>query len=273
MKKNDDGFSSPLAMTAIFSLSLIILSLSMLVASGEKKINAYKNFVNANKKADSLILEVEKQMQLLCQTNCDFDENDEIQNIQIMFSDYELSISDISTGINKDILNNSFLNNPTCASFFNLHEDEVKTSYGWINSAYANVQFMDSLKTQYNTDDLFPFVNSMPSYNIFYMSQEFLEAILSFNNFTNVESKAKLLKDNINKVTQINDIAELLGITSSHNLFNLLGTKTVFWNVTMKTDKFNINTVFAAIPRKDNQREIEKYILVEKEISFIGGGM
>ena len=39
----------------------------------------------------------------------------------------------------------------------------------------------------------------------------------------------------------------------------------------METDMCHINTVFAAVPEKENTRSVEKYILIEKKVSYKGG--
>jgi hypothetical protein len=271
MNKNDSGFSSPLAMTTIFSLSLIILSLAMLINTGEKKVNSYRKLIHAHRKAESLINEVGNQLQSFCNTECDCIDNNEIRFLQALYSENNLIISDISTGINNNILSEEILHNPSLVPFLNLHGDEIQTSYGWINPLYADTQFIDNLRTSYNTDDLFPLINTMPSLNIFYMSNEFIESILSFYGFTNAESKARTIKENITTDTQLSDIASILGVPTSHRIFNLLGTKTAFWNIKMETDMCHINTVFAAVPEKENTRSVEKYILIEKKVSYKGG--
>jgi hypothetical protein len=271
MNKNDSGFSSPLAMTTIFSLSLIIISLAMLISTSEKRIKSYNKLINANSNAESLIREVGTQLQSFCNATCDYMDNDEIRFLQTLFPDNNLIISDVSTGINNDIINENLRNNPSLTTFLNLYGDEIQTSYGWINPIIADIQFVETLKASYNTDDLFPLINTMPPLNIFYMSYEFIELILSFYGFTDAESKARTIKENITTDTQLSDIAAILGVPSNHRIFNLLGTKTAFWNIKMETDMCYINAVFAAVPEKENSRNVEKYILVEKMVSYKGG--
>ena len=68
-------------------------------------------------------------------------------------------------------------------------------------------------------------------------------------------------------------MAELLGVGTSDPILDLIGTKTVFWKVGFETERSKVSAVFAAVPEKESQKKIEKYILVKKEIISKGGAI
>ena len=55
MKHYDGGFSTPLAMAAIFSLCILALPFCLATAANEKRTDSYRKLIEERKKIDSVI--------------------------------------------------------------------------------------------------------------------------------------------------------------------------------------------------------------------------
>ena len=180
MKKKDDGFSTPLAMIVIFSLSVMILSFSLLVAANNRKLNSFKNFVLARKEAESILLALGKDFQALCESPCDSDTTSEICDILARYSKYGIVIEDVSTGIHKDFMSEEFYKNKTIREYAEVQGESAFKEYGWLNPKYADKKIVERISSDFNEEKPFPIVNSFPLYNIHFMSYEFLETIFKY---------------------------------------------------------------------------------------------
>lgn len=270
MKKNDGGFSTPLAMTVTFSLSLIILSLSMLVAANARKLNSYRNFIAARKEADAILFDLKRDFQLLKDVPCDSDSNSVLHGILARYGEYGITITDVSTGIHKNCMNENFYDSKPIRDYMAMNGEAALTEYGWIHPKHADKNILKGIIADFDGNTPFPIVNTFPPYNIQFMSGEFLEAILEQCGIKNAEENARKIACLVSDETDSKKIAETIGVAETHPVFDFIGVKTVFWKIMFKTRRCDVSAVFAAVPKKDDQRNIEKYILIDKNISYEG---
>ena len=89
MKNDESGFSTPLALTVIFSLCVITLSFCMIVATNEKKINSFEKLYESRKDINLIIDRIEKNIQGLRDYSNDIDE---YQITTLLLSDFEYDL-------------------------------------------------------------------------------------------------------------------------------------------------------------------------------------
>ena len=272
MKNHDGGFSTPLAMAAIFSLCILALPLCLATAANERRMDSYKKLTEERKKIDAAIFDLEEKIQMLKDSQSDSDEH-EILYLLSSACDFNLSVSDVSTGINKNFISKEILKNKAINDCIKANGEEIFSEYGWINPKVSDKAIVEQTSKDFEEKNTFPLVNTFPPLNIFNMSGNFIKAVLEFCGIKDAEKKTELIKDNLNPDTTEKELAEILGTGENHPVFELLGTKTAFWKVDFETEKARACAVFAAVPEKENQRKIEKYILVEKKILFKGGAL
>ncbi len=272
MKNNDDGFSTPLAVTVIFSLSIIALSFSMITATTEKRIDVFKRSIDERKKIDSIIYAIEKEIQPLKHKPSDSDVYEITSLIRSVF-DHDFTVTDVSTGINKNFTSDNILKNKSVRGYIEVYGEKAFTEYGWINPKFADSSFIKDITQDFKNKNTFPLVNSMSRLNIFFMNDDFIKTVLEFYGIKNAKEKTDNLRKTINADSTIKEIADALSIEPNHPLFDLIGLKTIFWKVDFETDKSKVYAVFAAVPERENHKKIEKYILVKKDIISKGGDL
>ena len=270
MKNDESGFSTPLALTVIFSLCVITLSFCMIVATNEKKINSFKKLYESRKDINLIIDRIEKNIQGLRDYSNDIDEY-QIATLLLSDFEYDLKIKDVSTGINKQFVDEKILENEYIKNYVAENEDIAFVDYGWVNPKFADKSIIYDIQNNYQDKSTFPLVNSLPPLNIHLMNENFFRTVLNAYKIKNIDRKIERIREIINSESSVKDIAKILEISESHSLFELIGLKTVFWQIEFETEKYNAKTIFAAVPEKNNQKKIEKYILIKKEITYKGG--
>ena len=270
MFRNEKGFSTPIALIVIFSLCLMTVSVILLVYTNEKKINSYKRQILAQKKAEKLLQSISKEIQLLKEEENDSLDSNSIQNILLKYKQNNISLTDVSTGINKEFLNNEILENNDVMQYLFTNDAQI-SDYGWINPRYAEHSKIEQIEKDFGDTSPYPIFNEFPAYNLFEMKTDFLATIISLNKINEAEDKAEKIKNLYPEDLNIEKLSEVLGVQRNHAIFDFLGTKTVFWNVSFETDECKANAIFAILPQKDEQRKIEEYILVEHHITYKGG--
>lgn len=272
MIKEENGFSTPLAMIIIFTLCLSLSSLSLLVFVKQKNVLAYKNYYEMEKKAESICSQVLIDFQDLKNKKDDYSRNEIINEIFSNYSDFRVELSDISTAINTKFLKPEIIENDNFQVLLNKYGDDIQTSYGWIKPQYADSKFISDLHNDFGDKSLFPIVNGLPFYNVYFMNRDFLECILKWRKIENVNEKAEEIK----KLIESNDLTYekmclILGKNSNDSIFDFLGTKTSFWKIVLDSNEISLSIVVAGIPDESNSRKIEKYVLIEKDINIKGG--
>ena len=271
MKKNEGGFSTPLAMTVIFSLSVITLSLCMLVSANSKRFNSYKNYIEARKEVNTIIYTIEKRFQNIKSISCD-NEN-VIKELQL--NDFKRAenflVEDVSTGINRQFAAETFLNNKYIKKYVEENTDTVFVDYSWINPKFTEKQFLSEIEQSFDTNNIFPLKNSFPPLNLANMNISFIKTILDYYEIKDSENKAVQIKNFLTDDTETSQIANILSVSRNHPVFDLIGTKTVFWKVSFETKKYKVTAIYALVPESENQKKIDKYMLIRKEILLKGG--
>ncbi|UKI54643.1 MAG: hypothetical protein L6V90_08150 [Treponema succinifaciens] len=184
---------------------------------------------------------------------------------------FELSVSDASTGINKNFTSKVILKSKAISGCIEANREDIFAEYGWINPKFSGKAVIEQAEKDFEGKGTFPLINTFPPLNIFNMSGDFIKAVLELCRIKDAEKKTELIKGSLNPDTTIKELAEILGVGENHPVFDLLGTKTAFWKIGFETEKARACAVFAAVPEKENQRKIEKYILAEKKTFFKGG--
>lgn len=271
MMDSDKGFSTPLALAAIFSLCATTLSFCMLAAANEKIMGSYKKTVSERKKVDAIVYDMEEKIQPLKDSPSDADER-EVSFLLEAACDYRLTVMDASTGINKNFAAETFLKNKAINDYITETGDEAFVEYGWMNPKLSDKAVLEQAAKDFESGT-FPLANSYPPLNAHFMNESFLKAVLGFCGAKEPEKKARLLKEKLSPETGVKEMAELLGVGTSDPVLDLIGTKTVFWKVGFETESSKVSAVFAAVPEKESQKKIEKYILVKKEITSKGGAI
>ena len=272
MKSKESGFSTAFALTVIFSLCVITLSFAMIVNANEKKICSYKKAFDARKNANKILFNIEEKLQELKDYPSDIDEC-QILSLISMECDYEITVKDVSTGINENFVSSEILEDESVRRYMTLNEEVALTEYGWINPRFADKTVLDEISLDFENKNAFPLINNTPPLNIHFMTDDFIMAVLEYFKIKNGEHKIEQIREKLNCETSSKELAKILGISESHAFFDLIGFKTLFWKISFETDKCVCSAVFAAVPQKDNQKKIDRYILVEKDIVHKGGSL
>ena len=272
MEIKEKGFSTAFALTVIFSLCVIVISFAMIVSTNEKKINSYKESIEARKEVDSIIFNIEKVLQFLTESPADIDQNHMVSLVSSVCN-YGFKIREVSTGINKNFLDEKFLKNEAIQKYIISNEENVYVEYGWINPKFTNKQVIEKVSQDFENKETFPLLNDLPPLNIYFMSEDFISAVLEYYKIKNIGTKLEKIRTNLNSNMTLKELASILEINENHMIFDLIGLKSLFWKIYFETEKYNCAAVFAAVPKKEEQKTIDKYILIEKEITYKGGSL
>ena len=262
-RNSNEGFATITALLFIFSLSLILSALFMLVFSSSKKISAWERGIAKEKEIDSFIDEFISDVQVLRNDIVDSKFAENRTTLIEKYKDYSLTLSDISTGVNKSVFSKEILRDRNISRIAEKH----KSDYGWINPLYAEREQIKSVLDNWdakNTDDVFPIFCKIPLYNIFEMSDDFILAILDYFKIPQSSDKLKTLKEAMRNPSFTREVlkkALLLSDTSS--VLDFLGIKSVFYKAELKKDDYKIELIIAAVPyRYEKTRDVQGYTLI-----------
>ena len=261
---NSNAFSTPLAISIIFSLLVVLLALSFLISTNQRLIALYQRQNLNDMEIKQIVDEMTKDFQELVDYEADTEKGFFQNRMYSKYAELNICIEDISTGINKRFLNKEILENKAIKNLLTEEHSGYETDYGWINSLYVEKNEMDLIKADFETEDLYPLVNSLPLYNINYMDEAFLQAVLEYCGIKNAEEKAYEIKMRKEQIHNKEDLAKILGCSQTHHIFNFLGFKTTFWSVRFEKQGCEVEVVFAAFPEKENDRKIYEYKRVGK---------
>lgn len=264
---NEKGFVTTFAIITIFSLCVAISSIAIYGQSSAKKIKAYKNRFEAKKEAEELIFRMLEDFQILKSIEDGAKEKEAILEITNKYLQYNFSAKDVSTGINKNFIRKEILESNALKKYLNSSKIQ-EAEYGWINPKIADEKFIESIKADLETENTFPLVNFYPIYNISEMEKDFIKAILEYEKIPEEEEKLKKLEAQSFLGIDKKILKEILKVSENNAVFNFLGTKTVFWKILFETKQYKVKAIFALVPDKKENSKAEKYILIEKELSF-----
>lgn len=268
---SESGFSTPLAMAVIFSLCVLIISLSLLINSKYRKTLSYRRMYEARNELIKLLESIEMDMQSFTEVSCDKLDSEPVRKLCLKYADCNLTIKDVSTGINKEFIKESFLEKEHVQRLIQLYGDEVLSDYGWINPSIVDIKTVQDVQKDFAKEDVFPIINNFPVLNIYSMNEVFIEAILKVFGINKAEEKARELYLRLSENLDIKTLAEFLEIPETNNLFNMIGTKTAFWEVCFENKGYFARVIFAAIPERDSKCKIDKYMVIEKDFTYKGG--
>lgn len=262
--KKDDGYSTAFGMIIIFILCFTIMALSMLVFAKNKKINKYENLYEKRNELIEIMYKIESDFQNIVDISNDNLQMNEFIKIFEKYEAYNIQIRDVSTGINPSVLSKDFLENESINNY--IKNKNQLCDYGWINNKYASNSVLEKLKVEFESNFLFPLVNNLPMYNIFFMDYDFLYTMLSYVGIPNSEKKAReiiaILDYDINSLNKEN-LCKILQIKNDHKIFEIIGFKSNFWEVKIQNEIFNSTIIFAGVPKNIESKIIEKYIPIK----------
>lgn len=262
--KKDDGYSTAFGMIIIFILCFTIMALSMLVFAKNKKINKYENLYEKRNELIEIMYKIESDFQNIVDISNDNLQMNEFIKILEKYEAYNIQIRDVSTGINPSVLSKDFLENESINNY--IKNKNQLCDYGWINNKYASNSVLEKLKVEFESNFLFPLVNNLPMYNIFFMDYDFLYTMLSYVGIPNSEKKAReiiaILEYDINSLNKEN-LCKILQIKKDHKIFEIIGFKSNFWEVKIQNEFFNSTIIFAGVPKNIESKIIEKYITIK----------
>lgn len=268
--KQESGFIRFEILMMIMVMSLGVLVLLSLVSSGMNHFNSTVNTYKKKERVDMVFKELTFYMQYFCDEEADVLGSKSFNLIGDRFSDYHPIIKDVSSGINVQFLNEALIVSPAIQDIL-AREPTSLVNYGWIPVASGSDEAIDEAKVSFgcsSIEELFPLVNYFPAMNIHFISKGLLEALLTALKVPNPSNRAEVLFGAAQeRPLQDEDIIKILGVKKSHPAISLLGVKTAFWKVILHVEGLEVHAVYAAIPSKrDNPRQPEKYVLVERRI-------
>ncbi len=266
MIDNESGFSTPLAMTVIFSLSVIVMSLSLFVYASQRKIISYENKIEIRNSIDLLISEMEREIQGLKEIKCDTYDDHEIKNLLNCLTGYEYTVCDVSTGLKRKFLSDRILCDKAFDRYLSMHEEDTDVSYAWVNPQFADEKIIEGLQKEHKKENLFPLINSFPLMNIYRMNDDLVKAVIDFYRIEEAERKTSELRSLLGRECEIKDIARVLEIGEGHPFFDLVGTKTAFFEFSFEKDGYEVKAVFAAVPDVNDKKKISRYMLIDKTV-------
>lgn len=266
-----EGFSTPPLLLIIFSLCVMLLAIATVINSRNQKLKAYKKYYEKKDEAECILENVLENFQVLKDEKVDNERSFGIQSVLEKNNEYSLCVKDISTGINKRFLDKKIIENEEIQKLCDFYVEDIITDYSWCNKNVCGDAVVKKIQNEFEENDVgifFPLVNELSLFNVYNMSEPFIFAILKLCDIPNAKEKAnelytKCLYEDIDK----KEIAKVLEVSESNIVTNYLGCKTTFWKVYFETEFFIVQAVIAGVPyKKEKVTEIEKYILIEKEI-------
>jgi len=260
-KSSESGYITAPVLLVIFILTILVCSATLLIYSQTKKVESLKFQFEQKKEAYDLLNHILNDFQVLTKEKMDNEFSEFIIQLKNKYGKNNFSMEDCSTGLNLEMVSKKILENQEIKYLLDVYGDEIITDYGWININLADISYINSLKKEFETENLYPLVNNMAPFNIFKMNQDFIKSILLLNNVEDAERKSEELyaKCKSNSLKE-NDLP-------ANN--KLIGTKTSFWKICFETDYYKILSVFAAVPNK-NSTSIAKYKIVETDFKYKG---
>ena len=268
MKENNSGFSTPSMLLLIFSLSIILSGITVLINSISTRINREKEVFTQKHDAEEVLNAILDDFQKLKEDECDSEKSIEKRNLLEKYSAYNLVMNDCSTGINLNFLSKKYAESSVLERFLEINPERV-VKYGWIYEFNSDKELINQILQDFNEEkinELNPLVSKIAPLNIYEMDQNFLEVIFAINKVADFKDKAELLIEKMKQEDiKSSSIPSIIGVNPSHPVVNWLGVKTVFWKISCNTEKMDVNAVIAGIAEDKNPTLIDKYILIESE--------
>ena len=232
--------------------------------------------------------------------DADYEQNPVLESIRYRYAEYDLIISDISSGFNLNFLPDIELNERGIAAFLFatgnaesflgfrrsrgfvtdiaqwsafLKEEalEAVVCYGWFSSHHKNTNTGRMVAISYGStvEELFPLINDLPLINVNSVNTVILAPLLLRPSWriSNAAARVTALTNRLEQgpVTEA-ELQSLLRLQDNHDIFRYLGVRTTFWGLSFKKDRYRMDAVIAAVPEKGS-KNIDYYTLIEGKLS------
>lgn len=301
MKKNKNQFGNSnftafivllLLCTTIISFFYLVVNLKYLTSNKIKKYNELE-------KINNIINNIEKDFKKLTFDEYDSMFSNGLYYIKNKYSNFNIEIKDISSGINincidknilfskdfeklifkqnrgKDnyqkLLENKkyFTNKDELTNCFNEFGLNNICFYGWINKNFLNNNLFELIKSK---KERFPIVNSLPSLNVYFTDSKIIECFIKYDIFDikEPEDKFNKLMYFINSKSELdkNIMSNILGVKENNKILDILGVKTQFWNIKIYTDNAIGNIIIGGFTESKDSTKISYYTIIERNIQY-----
>lgn len=259
------------SITTLFSIGIILtlaLGLLFLLSSIRNYSIRLKNKDTIRSEAIALLYEIQESIAVLKEDEADSPLSDGVRTLEHIYSEYNLQIQDVSSGINLQFMNDAFLSDETINNLITSDPDHTLVEYGWAHKNTIDEEMKSRIQESFSIQDdekLFPLINEFPMTNIHYLSEDCLAAFLKYYKIADAEKKASQLHER-SQTALITNLREILAVKDDHRIFDLLGYKTSFWKVTFVYTSCIVEAIFCAVPDVKEPREIDHYTLIERNI-------
>jgi hypothetical protein len=265
---------------AALNVLFLIVILMLVLGGGMAMVSAGRNYGvslvrhdDKQQAALGILSSIQTDMGRLKDDDADSPQSKGITMLEALYSDYDFSITDVSSGINAHFLPESLLEKDALKNLLAQNSKEDITRYGWMHTQFLPEKTMPEISQVFSkekTENLFPLINTFPMVNIHFLSENCLKAFVSAFSIEKGEEKSTaLFAQSRQTLLQDTDIESILKVKNDHPILAFLGCKTAFWQITYKTDDCAVTAIFAAVPdKKENTRKAERYMLVERSIHF-----
>ncbi len=137
-KKSEQGFINNNVLVILFIMCILLGGVFLISASFRKNIFSYKKQYEKISSAENLLKNIEIDMQDFLNYEEDLPQSAHIVNLIQKYEDFDFTITDVSSGINKNFLTQEQLD---------LIESEyTEVEYGWCNKKAYKEEIQDNYK-------------------------------------------------------------------------------------------------------------------------------
>jgi hypothetical protein len=303
--KSEEGSVEIGSVFILFFLSALLSGAILFASALVKYFERYSDYNHEKDKAVNVLYEITELLQPQKNEAYDFRNSYLIQSLESKYRAYNLEIKDVSSGYHLDFLSDKDLEDPRICSYLFLNNSASQfiifrnmrglsadleslkpyikaeawdscVSYGWINRNQSESFAFRHARQEFKSIDimdLFPLVNDFPLININMVSPDILNPLILRPDFKieKPEEKIEKLKNRllIGPVS-IPDISSLLNTPVTNPVFDYLGTKTTFWEISFRLrPRIMAKGIVGAIPDKYGERQdIQEYVLIDRTIRY-----
>jgi hypothetical protein len=264
------------ALNGLFVIVVLMLVLSgamALVSAGRNYASSLARQDEREKDALAPLNSIKRDMALLTKDAADGPQSKGVLALPALYSEYELRITDVSSGINERFLPESLTGKEAIKTLVAQNVEEDLARYGWIHALLVPEKMSAEMKKDFSREknaNPFPLINSLPLVNVHFLSERSLRAFVSAFSIADGDVKSDALFNRSRQdFLQDNDIRSILGVREDNLILAVLGCKTAFWQIQYKVDNCTVTAIFAAVPdKKKEPRKVDHYRLMERSVSF-----